>query len=143
MRHTLEEQRQYQRLVQLGVEISTQTPITAVTRSELATCHIWSGAESSLACDSLVFVTQRISRTGLYDELKHAGARLDDAAIGGVYLVGDAWQPGMMPQAMFSEHRLAREIDSANPAVPLPFIGERRLVGATEDDYTLHAAAIR
>jgi hypothetical protein len=46
----------------------------------------------------------------------------------------------LVAQAVFSGHRLAREIDSPNPDVPLPFIRERRLVGATEADYTLGAA---
>jgi dimethylamine/trimethylamine dehydrogenase len=48
----------------------------------------------------------------------------------------------MIAQAVFSGHRLAREIDSPDPSVPLPFIRERRLLNATEDDFALGSAAI-
>ena len=34
--------------------------------------------------------------------------------------------PRTISDAVFDGHRLAREIDEANPAVPLPFIRERR-----------------
>jgi hypothetical protein len=40
----------------------------------------------------------------------------------------------MPPDAIFDGHRLAREIDSPDPAIPLPFIRERRLWGATSDN---------
>ena len=37
----------------------------------------------------------------------------------------------MLVDCIFDGHRLAREIDSENPAIPLPFIRERRLWGGT------------
>jgi dimethylamine/trimethylamine dehydrogenase len=39
----------------------------------------------------------------------------------------------MIPDCIFDGHRLAREIDSPNPAMPLPFIRERRLWGDTSN----------
>ena len=42
----------------------------------------------------------------------------------------------MIVDSVFDGHRLAREIDSPNPAMPLPFIRERRLWGeVSNDDY--------
>ena len=67
----------------------------------------------------------------------------EQAGITQLHLIGDAYAPGMIAQAVFSGHRLAREIDSPNPDEHLPFIRERRLVGATEDDYVLDAATLR
>ncbi len=49
----------------------------------------------------------------------------------------------MIAQSVFSGHRLAREIDSDDPATPLPFIRERRLLDSVEDDYMLDAAAMQ
>ncbi|MGH9296120.1 MAG: hypothetical protein ACRD0B_12375, partial [Acidimicrobiales bacterium] len=51
----------------------------------------------------------------------------------GVYLIGDAAAPKMMVDCIFDGHRLAREIDSPNPAIPLPFIRERRLWGSVDN----------
>ena len=49
--------------------------------------------------------------------------------------------PSLIAEAVFSGHRLAREIDSPNPRVPLPYIRERRLVNATDEDFQLDSAA--
>ena len=59
LRYTLEEQRQYQRLVELGVRIVTQTFVTAVTPAQASTLHLWSGEEGTVECDTVVLVTQR------------------------------------------------------------------------------------
>lgn len=56
--------------------------------------------------------------------------------------IGDAHTPCLIAQAVLFGHRLAREIDSPYPDVPLPFIRERRLAGATEADYRPGAAAL-
>jgi len=53
-----------------------------------------------------------------------------------LYLIGDASAPRMIVDSVFDGHRLAREIDSPNPAMPLPFIRERRLWGeSTNSDF--------
>ncbi len=142
MRFTLEEQRQYQRLVELGVEVITQELVTAVEPGEAKRLHLWSGAEHTLAMDSIMLVTQRNSESELFDALKADASKLEDAGIKAVYAIGDAWAPGMIAQAVFSGHRLAREIDSPDPTVPLPFIRERRLINSVEADYTLDSDAI-
>ena len=89
-----------------------------------------------------MLVTQRHSDAALYDELRSDPAAVAEAGITGLYLIGDAWQPGMVAQATFSGHRLAREIDSDDPAVPLPFIRERRLLDASDADYVLGSPAL-
>jgi dimethylamine/trimethylamine dehydrogenase len=142
LRFTLEEQRQYQRLVELGVDIRPQHLVLAAHPGEAALLQIWSGQESKLDVDSTMLVTQRASQSALYDELKSDEARLADAGITGIYAIGDAWAPGMIAQSVFSGHRLAREIDSPDPSTPLPFIRERRLLNATEDDYALDSPSI-
>jgi dimethylamine/trimethylamine dehydrogenase len=42
----------------------------------------------------------------------------------------------MIVDSIFDGHRLAREIDSPHPEMPLPFIRERRLWGeSSNEDY--------
>ena len=84
----------------------------------------------------------RESDCAIYDELIDDQARLEAAGITQIHLIGDAHTPGIIAQATFAGHRLAREIDQPNPDEHLPFIRERRLVGATEDDYRLGALTL-
>jgi dimethylamine/trimethylamine dehydrogenase len=142
MRFTLEEQRQYQRLTELGVGIITQTLVLSAQPGRVSVLQHWAGAENAIEIDSILLATQRNSRSALYDQLKSDRSRLDEAGISGVYCIGDAWSPGMVAQAVFSGHRLAREIDSADPSTPLPFIRERRIISAAEHDYALDSPAI-
>ena len=64
------------------------------------------------------------------------------AGIHGLYQIGDCLLPGMIADAIFSGHRLAREIDSPDPATPLPYVRERRLLGASEADFELGGDAL-
>ena len=142
LRYTLEEQRMYQRLVQLGVTVLSQHLTLSYQPGKAELVHLWSGQEVSLEVDSLALVTTRYSDSALYDALMADEQRREGSGITQLHLIGDAHAPGLIAQAVFSGHRLAREIDSPDPDVPLPFIRERRLVGATEDDYTLGAATL-
>jgi dimethylamine/trimethylamine dehydrogenase len=139
LRYTLEEQRMYQRLIGLGVTVMSQHLVLAYQPGQADLVHLWSGQETTLDVDSLALVTGRRSRSELYDTLLDGEQRREAAGITRLHLIGDAHTPGLIAQAVFSGHRLAREIDSPNPDVPLPFIRERRLVGATEEDYRLDA----
>jgi dimethylamine/trimethylamine dehydrogenase len=65
-------------------------------------------------------VTQRVSREALY--LALAG---DRGPLEGVYRVGDCVAPRLIADAIWDGHRLAREIDSPDPAQPLPHLRER------------------
>ena len=50
---------------------------------------------------------------------------LEAAGIEALYRIGDCVAPQLIADAIFSGHRLAREIDSADPATPLPYLRER------------------
>jgi dimethylamine/trimethylamine dehydrogenase len=102
----------------------------------------WAGRELEIACDGVVLVTQRLSDCSIYDELSADEAALEEAGIKGVFLIGDAEAPGFIAQAVFSGHRLAREIDTPDPAIALPFIRERRVLGSTEHDELLSNGAL-
>ena len=89
------------------------------------TCADEFGEPLELEADAVVLVTQRsLGRRALPRAPRGRGAvgggrhrgRLPDRRLRGAQLIADA---------IFDGHRLAREIDSENPAVPLPFVRER------------------
>ena len=83
--------------------------------------HDRHGDPWSASCDAVVLVTQQASDDGLYRELAGDPAALAAAGIGAVHRIGDAVAPRLLSEAVFDGHRLAREIDSPDPATPLPF----------------------
>jgi dimethylamine/trimethylamine dehydrogenase len=78
------------------------------------------GEAAELEADAVVLVTQRLSDDGLYRELVDDPAALAAEGVEAVYRAGDCVAPRVVADAIFDGHRLAREIDSGNPAVPLP-----------------------
>ena len=142
-RYTLEEQRVWQTLTELGATVKTQNLTLALEDGVAVLLHLWSGKEHTVEYDSVILTTARNSVCDIYDELHEDQERLDAAGIKGIYLIGDANTPGMIAQSVFSGHRLAREFDSPDPAVALPFIRERRLIDSTEADYALTAVTLQ
>jgi dimethylamine/trimethylamine dehydrogenase len=75
----------------------------------------------SLAADAVVLVTHRLPRNELYRQLSGDAQALEDAGIRAVFQIGDCVSPRILADTVFDGHRLAREIDSAHPARPLPY----------------------
>ncbi len=78
-----------------------------------------------LEADGVVLVTQRLSNEALYLELREDEEALRAEGVEAVYRIGDCVAPRIPAEAVFDGHRLAREIDAENPAVPLPYLRER------------------
>jgi dimethylamine/trimethylamine dehydrogenase len=45
-----------------------------------------------------------------------------------LYRIGDCVAPRLIADCVFDGHRLAREIDSDDPATPKPYLRERRVI---------------
>src|SRR2546421_6830521 len=119
-----------QTLVDLGVEWSVETELAAIGPDD---CLLRSfGRERTVAADAVVLVTARVS-----DDALHRGLRADPGPLEAVYAIGDCVAPRLIADCVFDGHRLAREIDAPDPAPPLPYLRERRLV-ATERLPALH-----
>ena len=88
-----------------------------------ATDHL--GEPFELEADAVVLVTQRLSNEELYLELKADEEALEREGIEAVFRIGDCVAPRLIAEVIFDGHRLAREIDSEDPAVPLPYKRER------------------
>ena len=133
MRRTTELDKMNRRLRTLGISLKLSTHLLSVEGSRLVLRDIWqAGPTEVMDVDALVVVTQRNSENALYRELK---ARQDQWSSGGlrrVFRIGDCVAPGHIADAVFDGHRLAREIDIADPETPLPFIRERRVVARNE-----------
>ena len=83
------------------------------------------GEAVAFEADAVVLVTQRVSNEALYLELAERPDELEAEGIEAVYRIGDCVAPQLIADAIFDGHRLAREIDSDDPATPLPYLRER------------------
>ena len=86
-----------------------------VSPRDANTSHRW------LEFDSLILVTGRHSENKLWNELKARESEWAANDIKGMYLIGDAEAPRLIADATFTGHRVAREIEEANPQIALPY----------------------
>ncbi|HEX6359563.1 FAD-dependent oxidoreductase, partial [Actinophytocola sp.] len=137
LEYTGESQMMTPRLHELGVELAIGYVIDQVSQSGASGfLRDYPVKRVSWSADAVVLTTQRVPNDGLYRELKRDSARLRDAGISELYRVGDCVAPRpQVADAIFDAHRLAREIDSDDPATPLPWIRENRWLGAIDADY--------
>jgi dimethylamine/trimethylamine dehydrogenase len=134
MEFTLEAPMMHRELHRLGVHIHPETMIEELEEGVVSAYNIWDPSHKErFEVDSVVLCTARLSDDELYRELKADKAALTENGVESVYLIGDAAAPRMIVDSIFDGHRLAREIDSPNPALPLPFIRERRLWGSADN----------
>ena len=80
------------------------------------------GEPLEFVVDGIVLVTQRLSDDALFRELAADRDALHDEGVVGLYRIGDCVAPRIPADAIFDGHRLGREIDSADPAIPLPYL---------------------
>jgi hypothetical protein len=113
---TLEDALVKERLHELGVAIRRGVSVTAIREGALE-CEDEFGDGFELECDGIVLATQRVSRDGLFRALEGSRDRL--------YRIGDCVAPRLIAEAVFDGHRLAREIDAADPEIALPYLRER------------------
>jgi dimethylamine/trimethylamine dehydrogenase len=136
MHYTLESSRMLTLLTGLGVEFVTHHAVTSIEAGRIRAENAYApGKIVDLEADAVVLVTQRQSNDALYRELVDEPERLAEAGIEGVYRIGDCVVPRILAEVIFDGHRLGREIDTADPAMALPYIRERRVLGSTDADY--------
>jgi dimethylamine/trimethylamine dehydrogenase len=132
MHFTLEAPNQHRKLHKLGVQIVTYHVPTAIAEGRVTSVHVYDedAHEHGWDVDGVVLVTARRSNEALFRSLKDdiGLERLEAEGVKALYRIGDCEAPRLLADAIFSGHRLGREIDSENPAVPLPFKRERRVI---------------
>ena len=95
-----------------------------------AIAHDEFGEPLELIADGVVLVTQRRSNDALYHTLRADGQALAAEGIEALHRIGDCVAPRLLADAIFDGHRLARELDTETPDVPLPYRRERATVGS-------------
>jgi len=116
--YTLEQDRIYKRLLDLSVTLLPHHVLASHSPTTATVSHTITAAETTLACDAIVLVTDRIPNDSLYHELKPA---LADGRIKSLRIIGDAEAPNIIAQATFSGHLAAREFDEVIDPDVTPF----------------------
>jgi dimethylamine/trimethylamine dehydrogenase len=133
MKFTTELTRMNKHLRKLGVNILLNSTMLEVKSQQAMLQDVWKvGPTQTMEFEALILVTQRNSDNALYRQLLAHQNSWEANGIKRVFRIGDCVAPGIIADAVFDGHRLAREIDSRDPEVPLPFIRERRVVDAVE-----------
>lgn len=107
---TLEQTRIQSGLVALGVTIETGRALTRVNAGACITHGVYGEVEQSIPCGSVIMVTSRQRETGLYDDLVTLRAA-GGIALETLQLIGDAAQPGLIADAVYSGHAAARAFE--------------------------------
>jgi dimethylamine/trimethylamine dehydrogenase len=119
---TLEQERILKRLHKLNVNLLENHSIASLSPTTATVTNIITSAESTLACDAVVMVTDRIPNDALYHELKPA---LAEGKLKSLRVIGDAEAPNIIAQAVFAGHLAAREFDEVIDPDATPFKVER------------------
>jgi len=119
---TLEQDRILKRLLDLNVTLLANHVIASHTPRTATVTNSITSAESTLTCEAILMVTDRIPNDALYHELKPA---LVEGKLKSLRLIGDAEAPNIIAQAVFSGHLAAREFDEQIDPDGTPFKVER------------------
>jgi dimethylamine/trimethylamine dehydrogenase len=119
---TLEQDRILKRLLDLRVTLMPDHVIASHTPTAATVTNTITSAESTLACEAIVMVTDRIPNDALYHELEPA---LAEGKIDSLRVIGDAEAPNIIAQAVFSGHLAAREFGEGIDPDTTPFKIER------------------
>jgi dimethylamine/trimethylamine dehydrogenase len=117
------------RLAHAGVRWVVDTELVAIAEGSVRLARF--GAQDEIGADEVVLVTARRSRDALYRELLADWESLTQANVQALYRIGDCAAPRLLADAVFDGHRLGRELDSPQPARPLPYRREREVWGRT------------
>jgi len=109
----LEQTRIQAHLIELGVTILVSTDLAALHPGEVELACAYTGRTRRVAAGSVVMVTTQTPADALYHELAARPRALAAAGIRKLVRIGDALAPGIIAAAVWSGHRLARELDAA------------------------------
>ena len=116
------------RLRELDVEIVAAHNLVGFNGKRATLVDVWSGRTRELGCGSVLSVTSRLPNDGLYQDLAAREADWGPAGIKSVHVIGDALAPDAIVHAVYSGHRLARELGEATTEAPA---FRRPIAGAT------------
>ncbi len=115
--YTLEQARVQKSLIEENVNIVANKRIVRASEGGVTLRCVFTEQEETLQCDNLILLTQRAPNAGLYNELKAVIDAGGKASMPSLHLIGDAEAPAMIVDAVYSGHKMAREIDMDAAAI--------------------------
>ncbi|MBW2391524.1 MAG: NADH:flavin oxidoreductase, partial [Deltaproteobacteria bacterium] len=100
--NTAERERIQARLINRGVEIEANTVLVELAGEQATLACVFTGTRRTVRAATVVMVTSRLSRDGLYRKLED---RID------ITRIGDCLAPGTIASCVRAGHEYAREID--------------------------------
>ena len=125
--NTLEQARIQTRLLELGVTIRPHRTLADAGNGVLTLACVYTDKTEEIPCDLLVPITSRLPDDALFQDLKAREDDWADAGIAQISLIGDALAPATVAHAVYSGHRLARELEEEIDPDVVPF--RRQLPG--------------
>ncbi len=104
---TLEQTKVQRSLLEKGVRLVLSNTMASVAPGLVKLHCAYTGREQTIECSSVVLVTQRTRETSLYDELRG----LADSPLTSLELIGDAVNPGLIADAVYSGHMAAQNFE--------------------------------
>jgi dimethylamine/trimethylamine dehydrogenase len=101
-----------------GIRVRRDVTVTSITPDAIEVTDAF-GQVASIEADAIVLCTQRRAEDHLYHELAGDADALTEAGIRAVYRAGDCVTPRTIADAVWDGHRLARELETASPHLPL------------------------
>jgi dimethylamine/trimethylamine dehydrogenase len=147
MEYTLEGPNMHRMLHELNIKVLGETGCSRVEDGRVELFNIWGDgykreykgtgkfprtentSHTWHECDTVILVTGRHSEDALYRELKARKDEWEENDIDNVFVIGDAEAPRLMADVTFDGHRLAREIEDADPQHQTPYKREQRTWG--------------
>jgi dimethylamine/trimethylamine dehydrogenase len=111
--NTLEQHSIQKRLLELGVELSTNRNIVEFDGSNVMVECTYTGRLSSIAAAAVVTVTARLPNEGLAKSLDELTASGSTRGIDTIVSIGDCLAPSTIAAAVYAGHRYAREFERA------------------------------
>ena len=118
--NTAEQHRCQRRLLETGVDIVTAHALVAAGAGEATIACVYTGREQRLGAASVLTVTARVP----CDDVWQALASQKDERLLSLHRIGDCLAPATIAHAVYSGHRLARELGGP-PAADVGFRRER------------------
>ncbi len=121
--NTQEQERSQRALIELGVDIEVNVALAAFEESIATLACVFTGRTHAVPASAVVLVTSRVSDEALYRALvgEDAGApprTSPQSPPASVQRIGDCLQPALIAAAVYSGHRVARELGLIEPARP-------------------------
>ncbi len=104
---TLEQTKVQRSLLEKDVHLNLSQTLVDVAPGQATLQCVYTGRENFIECGSVVLVTQRMRETALYDKL----CGLNESPLRTLELIGDAANPGLIADAVYSGHMAARNFE--------------------------------